>query len=173
MPRRGRTGGGEAAFMIVPDWRCGECKPRPGRGRTRRTARSVRPQDVIRRATTRPAALVKSAPSAQPGSAPMRRTAILLALLLVTPLASAQVYKWTDAKGVVHYSDVPPAQGVKYKNMHMSLTGGSAPAAATSASPAAASSPVDAGAAPASARTVADNPENRAKLCAQLRQNYT
>ena len=103
----------------------------------------------------------------------MRRTAILLALLLVTPLASAQVYKWTDAKGVVHYSDVPPAQGVKYKNMHMSLTGGSAPAAATSASPAAAASPVDAGAAPASARTVADNPENRAKLCAQLRQNYT
>ena len=104
----------------------------------------------------------------------MRRTYILLALLLVTPLASAQVYKWTDAKGVVHYSDVPPPQGVKYKNMHMSLAGGAAPAAATSASPAAAaSSPADAGAAPASARTVADNPENRAKLCAQLRQNYT
>ena len=104
----------------------------------------------------------------------MRRTYILLALLLVTPLASAQVYKWTDAKGVVHYSDVPPPQGVKYKNMHMSLTGGAAPAAATSASPAAAaSSPTDAGAAPASARTVADNPENRARLCAQLRQNYT
>lgn len=104
----------------------------------------------------------------------MRRTYILLALLLVTPLASAQVYKWTDAKGVVHYSDVPPPQGVKYKNLHMSLTGGTAPAVATSASPAAAaSSPADTGAAPASARTVADNPENRARLCAQLRQNYT
>lgn len=104
----------------------------------------------------------------------MRRTYILLALLLVAPMASAQVYKWTDAKGVVHYSDVPPPQGVQYKNMHMSLNGGAAPAAATSASPATpASSPADGGASPASARTVADNPENRAKLCAQLRQNYT
>ena len=104
----------------------------------------------------------------------MRRIYILLALLLVAPLASAQVYKWTDAKGVVHYSDVPPPQGVHYKNMHMSLTGGAAPAAAASttatATPAA---DTGAGDAPASAQTVADNPENRAKLCAQLRQNYT
>ncbi len=30
-----------------------------------------------------------------------------LALLLCMALAQAQIYKWTDAKGVVHYSDKP------------------------------------------------------------------
>jgi glutaredoxin len=32
-----------------------------------------------------------------------------LALLLCAAGASAQMYKWTDAKGVVHFSDQPPA----------------------------------------------------------------
>lgn len=32
-----------------------------------------------------------------------------LALLLCAAGAGAQMYKWTDAKGVVHYSDQPPA----------------------------------------------------------------
>lgn len=31
-----------------------------------------------------------------------------LALLLFAASASAQMYKWTDAKGVVHFSDQPP-----------------------------------------------------------------
>ena len=31
-----------------------------------------------------------------------------LALLLCAAGASAQMYKWTDAKGVVHFSDQPP-----------------------------------------------------------------
>lgn len=34
--------------------------------------------------------------------------AVALALLLCAAGASAQMYKWTDAKGVVHYSDQPP-----------------------------------------------------------------
>lgn len=34
-----------------------------------------------------------------------------LALLLCTTGASAQMFKWTDAKGVVHFSDQPPPPG--------------------------------------------------------------
>ena len=37
----------------------------------------------------------------------MKRT-VLLMLLLAAGAASAQVYKWVDAKGVTHYSDQPP-----------------------------------------------------------------
>jgi glutaredoxin len=41
---------------------------------------------------------------------PLRSGAPLgLALLLCAAGAGAQMYKWTDAKGVVHYSDQPPA----------------------------------------------------------------
>lgn len=34
-------------------------------------------------------------------------------LLLVPLLASAQVYRWTDKAGTVHYSNEPPPKGVK------------------------------------------------------------
>lgn len=34
---------------------------------------------------------------------------VLLAALLVTGHAHAQVYRWVDADGVVHYGDKPPA----------------------------------------------------------------
>ncbi len=44
----------------------------------------------------------------------MHRSLIAVALLLLAPLATAQVYKWTDASGTVHYSEAPPAQGTKY-----------------------------------------------------------
>ena len=33
----------------------------------------------------------------------------LLLLLLLAPVASAQVYKWVDDNGRVHYSETPPA----------------------------------------------------------------
>lgn len=35
--------------------------------------------------------------------------AVGVALLLAGAAASAQIYKWVDAKGVTHYSDTPPA----------------------------------------------------------------
>lgn len=38
----------------------------------------------------------------------MKRTALLMLLLLAAGAAGAQVYKWVDAKGVTHYSDQPP-----------------------------------------------------------------
>lgn len=45
---------------------------------------------------------------------------LLISLLLVLPaIAGAQVYKWKDAKGVVHYSDSPPPNGVKFKTLHI------------------------------------------------------
>lgn len=47
-------------------------------------------------------------------SSTLKRSAPLgLALLLCAAGASAQMYKWTDAKGVVHFSDQPPGNDVK------------------------------------------------------------
>ena len=38
---------------------------------------------------------------------------LLLLLILAAAPASAQVYRWVDAKGTVHYSNSPPPAGVK------------------------------------------------------------
>ncbi len=45
---------------------------------------------------------------------------IMLAVLaLMLPMsASAQVYKWKDANGTTHFSQMPPPQGVKYQSIH-------------------------------------------------------
>ena len=47
----------------------------------------------------------------------MRRLPIAIVLLLVAPLVSAQVYKWTDAHGTTHYSESPPPTGTKYSQV--------------------------------------------------------
>ena len=39
----------------------------------------------------------------------MRKLLILVALLTLAPAAIADVYKWVDRKGSVHYGDTPPA----------------------------------------------------------------
>ncbi|WP_109124607.1 DUF4124 domain-containing protein [Dyella sp. C11] len=98
----------------------------------------------------------------------MRRLLIATALLLAAPLVAAQAYKWTDAKGTVHYSDAPPPQGTKYNKV--STTGTVEPLAA----PASSDSTADATAKPDNShptQPVADTPENRAKLCANLKTN--
>ncbi len=41
------------------------------------------------------------------------RLAFLLAIFFICQTAAAQVYRWVDAKGTVHYSDTAPPQGVK------------------------------------------------------------
>lgn len=41
------------------------------------------------------------------------RHVMLLCLLLCTPSAWAEVYKWVDEKGVVHYTDKPPTDNSK------------------------------------------------------------
>jgi hypothetical protein len=51
----------------------------------------------------------------------MIRLAVLTVLALLVGVAhAAQIYRWTDANGGVHYSNTPPpagAQGVEHKNM--------------------------------------------------------
>jgi hypothetical protein len=43
------------------------------------------------------------------------RTFLLLGLLLVATSAPAQIYRWTDAKGQVHYSNGTPPPGANAK----------------------------------------------------------
>ena len=95
----------------------------------------------------------------------MHRSLIAVALLLLAPLAAAQVYKWTDASGTVHYSEAPPAQGTKYEKV--TTTGTVEPLAA----PAPSETPESRSAAAEPAKPVADTPENRSKMCESLKAN--
>lgn len=95
----------------------------------------------------------------------MRRSLIAVALLMLAPLAAAQVYKWTDAHGTVHYSEAPPATGTTYKQLK---TNGTAPATAAPNTANSESAPT---AAPVPSSPVADTPENRNKLCDSLKSN--
>src|SRR3546814_5886552 len=97
----------------------------------------------------------------------MHRSLIAVALLLLAPLATAQVYKWTDASGTVHYSEAPPAQGTKFSRV--TTTGTVEPLVAPASSEA-----EDRRETPAEpAKPVADTPENRSKLCESLKSNPT
>ncbi|WP_426700677.1 DUF4124 domain-containing protein [Rhodanobacter sp. Col0626] len=94
----------------------------------------------------------------------MHRLLIAVALLLLTPLAMAQAYKWTDASGTVHYSETPPAQGTNYKKVKTTGT-------VEAPVPAPVANTENSEPAPAPAKAVADTPENRATLCASLKSN--
>ncbi|WP_424684020.1 DUF4124 domain-containing protein [Frateuria sp. YIM B11624] len=98
----------------------------------------------------------------------MRRLPLALVLLLLAPAVAAQVYKWTDSHGTVHYSETPPPQGTQYKRID--TNGMEQPAAST---PAKATAPAATTATPASANTggMPNTPENRAKLCSSLKAN--
>ena len=103
----------------------------------------------------------------------MRRPSIALALLLVAPLACAQVYKWTDAHGTTHYSESPPPTGTKYSQVSVN-TGASAPAGGDGATAATSSNSgggTSQGSNSAPQAPVEDTPENRAKLCTSLKTN--
>src|SRR5882724_5263457 len=109
----------------------------------------------------------------------MNRKLLSLALLCMVAsvdAAQAQVYKWTDAAGVVHYSDAPPPQDTpKVETMHVSGGDHSHPTAAES------SATAEAGDAPKTAATantpaapnapLPDTPDNRVQLCERARQN--
>ncbi len=43
----------------------------------------------------------------------MRRLALTLALLAFAAAASAQLYRWTDEQGKVHFGDTPPPPGAR------------------------------------------------------------
>src|SRR5574337_2231469 len=98
----------------------------------------------------------------------MHRLLIAVALLLLAPLATAQVYKWTDGHGTGHYSESPPAQGTTYSKIP--TTGSVEPLSP----PASHASPEDGGGSnePAPApTTVADTPANSKALCDSLKAN--
>jgi hypothetical protein len=94
----------------------------------------------------------------------MRRLPFALVLLLLAPAVAAQVYKWVDSHGTVHYSETPPPQGTRYKRID--TNGMERPAA-----PPAATAPSTDKAASAPAGEMSDTPENRAKLCTSLKAN--
>lgn len=100
----------------------------------------------------------------------MRRLSIALALLLVAPLACAQVYKWTDAHGTTHYSESPPPTGTKYNQVSVN-TGTSAPAGASTVATSNSSTTSTQNSSSAAQAPVEDTPENRAKLCNSLKTN--
>ncbi|GAB2565846.1 DUF4124 domain-containing protein [Dyella jejuensis] len=97
------------------------------------------------------------------------RSSIALVLLLVAPLACAQVYKWTDAQGTTHYSEAPPPPGTKYSQV--TVSGDDQPAAASAGSSDASSPAAAQASGNASQPSVPDTPQNRAKLCASLKAN--
>ena len=94
----------------------------------------------------------------------MRRCLALALLVLVCPLALAQAYKWKDAQGVTHYADAPPPGNAKYEKIKTNGTAQAPAPASTAAAPATA-------AASKSGAPGNDTPENRARLCTQLRGN--
>jgi Domain of unknown function (DUF4124) len=67
----------------------------------------------------------------------MKRLSLAIALSLCLALpAMAQMYKWVDANGEVHYSDRPPPSNVKTETLQMPSEPAAAPAAAPAANPA-------------------------------------
>jgi len=104
----------------------------------------------------------------------MNRQLLLLALLCATASAHAeQVYKWTDAAGVVHYSDAtPPKDALNVQTVR--VTGGDRPHAVQPSDNAEAAAAPDAkapAAAPAATQAPSDTPEGRAQICQAARNN--
>lgn len=97
----------------------------------------------------------------------MQRSLIAVALMLLTPLAVAQVYKWTDSHGTVHYSQTAPTSGVDFKRIEtVESTAAPAQDAETQTPAVAETQP-----APASSQPIADTPANRKTLCDSLQTN--
>ena len=48
----------------------------------------------------------------------MRLRILLLCVVLLPALASAEIYKWKDKNGVIRYSDVPPPSNVKQEALY-------------------------------------------------------
>lgn len=48
----------------------------------------------------------------------MRLRILLLCVVLLPTLASAEIYKWKDSNGTIRYSDVPPPSNVKQEALY-------------------------------------------------------
>lgn len=95
----------------------------------------------------------------------MHRSLIAVALLLLAPLATAQVYKWTDAAGTVHYSQAPPAQGTQFTRV--TTTGTVEPLV----KPVPRDNTEVNNEPRMEQKPVADTPGNRSKMCESLKAN--
>ncbi|HET6912833.1 MAG TPA: DUF4124 domain-containing protein [Rhodanobacteraceae bacterium] len=99
-----------------------------------------------------------------------------VAALALAASAGAQVYKWKDSKGVTHYSDSAPTNGVEYQRVQVS-SGAATPVAAAPASIGATAATTTSNTttasqpAPASTARIPDTAANRAKLCKDLDHN--
>jgi hypothetical protein len=100
----------------------------------------------------------------------MQRISLWIALMLATAgVQAADLYKWTDVDGVVHYSDSEPPAQVKATKMHVAgtKTAGDTDAAANDAN--------DAGAAATKVETpvgtLASSVQSAERRCAQARAN--
>src|ERR1700758_4802680 len=76
----------------------------------RRKSLCLAPTSAIQRPLPTGGNTYKTAPADRCGRFAMTRTIFFLALAAASTAfaAGGQVYKWTDAQGVVHYSDAPP-----------------------------------------------------------------
>jgi Domain of unknown function (DUF4124) len=88
-----------------------------------------------------------------------------------TAATAADVYKWIDAGGVVHYSDTRPAPGVKAELLHLTLTTATSEPAAAGADAATAQSAGAARKAKSTAPQLASSVMNAQKRCDQARQS--
>ena len=105
----------------------------------------------------------------------MNARLLLLVLLAASlpALASTQVYSWTDASGVKHFSDAPPPASVNAQKLKVrgSVTSGDqTPPAEPAADAAKPNTPPPATVQPI-ARSLADSPENREKQCNTAKKN--
>ena len=107
----------------------------------------------------------------------MKAPLLLLVLIAAGASASAaQVYSWTDANGVKHFSDSPPppsinAQKIKVRGA-LTTDEGTQPATQPAAPSSEPKPPEQAPpGATASAKPLVDSPENRAKQCQMAKSN--
>jgi hypothetical protein len=105
----------------------------------------------------------------------MNARLLLLVLLAASlpALASTQVYSWTDANGVKHFSDSPPPASVNAQKIRVrgSVTSEEqTPPPPAPADPSKTNSPTPAAIQPI-ARSLADSPENRARQCQTSKKN--
>ena len=110
----------------------------------------------------------------------MRKSSLLsvaaLAVTLASPLALAQVYKWTDANGQVHYSDRAPSNATQIKGPTAPADAPPAPAAPRAPAAPNASAPPP----PSPVTTTAEQAKQverdvaaaRAERCKQARDSY-
>jgi len=101
----------------------------------------------------------------------MKAPLLLLVLIAAGASASAaQVYSWTDANGVKHFSDSPPPPSVNAQKVKMrgGVTSQDSAPVVADATPKPAEPPPTAG---QPAKPMVDSPENRARQCKMAQSN--